>query len=67
MGLVSGRDQTLHDLSDRLNGIMISVELVLRLLEGQDAKEVSQVLARVRDDCVLCTQLLGELREQTPD
>ena len=60
---MSKRDDLLHDLSDRLNGIMISVELVLRLLEGRDSKDVAQILGRVRDDCVISTELLNGLRD----
>ncbi|MFU8816185.1 MAG: hypothetical protein ACNA7W_12620 [Pseudomonadales bacterium] len=61
------RDDLLHDLSDRLNGIMISVELVLRLLEGRDSKDVAQILGRVRDDCVASTELLNGLRDVDAD
>jgi hypothetical protein len=57
------RDDLLHDLSDRLNGILISVELVLRLLEGRDAKDIVQILGRVREDCVASSELLSGLRD----
>ncbi len=60
---MSGRDDLLHDLNDRLNGIMISVELAMRLLEQKESKEVAQILARLRDDCVACTDLVSELRQ----
>jgi hypothetical protein len=60
---VSGRDDLLHDLNDRLNGIMISVELALRLLQQKEPKEVSQILTRLRDDCVICTDVVGRLRQ----
>jgi hypothetical protein len=63
VGIVTPRDEVLHDLSDRFNGIMISVELVLRLLDGRDTKDVAQILARVRDDCVACSDLLNRLRD----
>lgn len=59
---MTGRDDLLHDLNDRLNGIMISVELGMRLLEQKESKEVAQILARLRDDCVACNDLLSELR-----
>lgn len=61
------RDDLLHDLSDRLNGIMISVELVLHLLEGRESKDVTQILSRVRDDCVTSTELLNGLRDEEPE
>jgi len=57
------RDDLLHDLSDRLNGILISVELVLRLLDGRDSKDIAQILERVRDDCVASSELLNGLRD----
>jgi hypothetical protein len=57
------RDELLHDLSDRMNGILISVELVMRLLEGRDAKDVVQILGRVREDCVASSELLNGLRD----
>lgn len=60
---MSGRDDLLHDLNDRLNGIMISVELGMRLLEQKEAREVAQILARLRDDCVACTDLVNDLRQ----
>jgi hypothetical protein len=60
---VTGRDDLLHDLNDRLNGIMISVELALRLLQQKEPKEVAQILTRLREDCVACTDLVGELRQ----
>jgi hypothetical protein len=63
VGLMNSRDDLLHDLSDRLNGIMISVELVLRLLEGREAKDIAQILERVRDDCVASSKLLSDLRD----
>lgn len=62
MGIVTHRDDLLHDLSDRLNGIMISVELVMRLLDGRD-KDIVQILSRVRDDCVASSELLNGLRD----
>lgn len=62
--LVSNRDKLIHDLSDRLNSVSISVELAIRLLEQQsgDAK-VSQVLERVREDCTTCSETIARLRE----
>ncbi len=60
---MSGRDDLLHDLNDRLNGIMISVELGMRLLEQKESREVAQILARLRDDCVACTDLVNNLRQ----
>jgi hypothetical protein len=63
VGIVSQRDELLHDLSDRLNGIMISVELVLRLLDEREARDVVQILSRVRDDCVASSELLNGLRD----
>ena len=60
---MSGRDDLLHDLNDRLNGIMISVELALRLLQQKEPKEVGQILTRLREDCVACTDLVAELRQ----
>lgn len=60
---MSGRDDLLHDLNDRLNGIMISVELAMRLLQQKEPKEVSQILNRLREDCVACNDLVGELRQ----
>lgn len=60
---MSERDELLHDLSDRLNGILISVELVLRLLQDRDAKDIAQILTRVRDDCVASSELLNGLRD----
>lgn len=56
-------DELLHDLNDRLNGIMISVELAIRLHERQDAAEVGQILTRMREDCLACTDLVAELRQ----
>jgi hypothetical protein len=67
VGIVTARDEVLHDLSDRFNGIMISVELVLRLLDGRETKDVAQILARVRDDCVACSGLLNRLRDSEPN
>lgn len=65
---MSGRDDLLHDLNDRLNGIMISVELALRLLQQKEPREVAQILGRLREDCVVCTDLLSELRQsRNPD
>jgi hypothetical protein len=60
---VSGRDDLLHDLNDHLNGIMISVELAMRLLQQKEPKEVAQILSRLREDCVVCTDLVSELRQ----
>jgi hypothetical protein len=60
---VSARDDLLHDLNDRLNGIMISAELAMQLLQQKDPKEVGQILARLRDDCVACNHLVSELRQ----
>ena len=60
---MSGRDDLLHDLNDRLNGIMISVELALRLLQQKESKEVAQILARLRDDCLVCNELVNDLRQ----
>jgi hypothetical protein len=64
---VSTRDDLLHDLNDRLNGIMISAELAMRLLQQKDPKEVGQILARLRDDCVACNHLVSELRQPRHD
>ena len=58
-------DSLIHDLSDRLNSITISVELSIRLLKRQSNPEVLNILERVRDDCGLCSSLLAELREQS--
>jgi hypothetical protein len=63
VGVMNRRDDLIHDLSDRLNGILISVELVLRLLEGRDGKDIAQILGRVRDDCVASSELLNGLRD----
>lgn len=60
---MSGRDDLLHDLNDRLNGIMISVELAMRLLQQKESKEVAQILARLRDDCLACNELVNDLRQ----
>ena len=60
---MNGRDDLLHDLNDRLNGIMISVELAMRLLQQNESKEVAQILARLRDDCLACNGLVNDLRE----
>lgn len=60
---MSARDDLLHDLNDRLNGIMISVELALRLLQQKESKEVGQILTRLREDCGVCNDLVGELRQ----
>lgn len=60
---MSARDDVLHDLNDRLNGIMISVELSMRLLEQNEAKEVAHILARLRDDCLACNELVHSLRQ----
>lgn len=59
---MSDRDELFHDLNDRLNGIMISVELAIRLLKHQEPEEVATILSRLREDCVVCTDLVGELR-----
>lgn len=64
---MSARDDLLHDLNDRLNGIMISVELALRLLQQKETREVGQILTRLREDCVVCTNLVGELRQTRRD
>jgi hypothetical protein len=66
VGIVTVHDDVLHDLSDRFNGIMISVELVLRLLDGRETRDVAQILGRVRDDCVACSDLLNRLRDSDP-
>lgn len=60
---MSGRDDLLHDLNDRLNGIMISVELALRLLQQKETREVGQILTRLREDCVVCNDLVSDLRQ----
>lgn len=61
--VVSDRDQLLHDLSDRLNGVTISVELALRLLKGSQGRDVPSLLERVLDDCNACSRLMAELRD----
>jgi signal transduction histidine kinase len=60
---VSGSDDLLHDLNDRLNGIMISVELALRLLQQKETREVAQILTRLREDSVVCNNLVSDLRK----
>lgn len=55
-------DDLVHDLSDRLNSIEISVELAIQLLEQSDAGEALQTLKRVRGDCQACGGLMSELR-----
>jgi hypothetical protein len=55
----------MHDLADRLNGIGISVELAVRMLQQPDNgknPDIVRVLTRARDDCSACNDLLGELR-----
>jgi hypothetical protein len=61
---LSQREDLLHDLSDRLNGILISVELAIALLDADQptSTEITSVLARVRDDCGACAELLSGLR-----
>lgn len=54
--------RTLHDLSDRLNSVTISVELAAQLL-GSGQGEVKRLLERVLDDCGACSELLAKLRE----
>lgn len=56
-------NRVLHDLSDRLNGVTISVELASQLL-GQDGNpDVRRLLQRVLEDCAACSQLIATLRE----
>lgn len=61
---MSDRDKVLHDLSDRLNGITISVELAVQLLGASGGSEVSRLLKRVLDDCAACSKLMAGLREE---
>lgn len=60
---MSNGDDILHDLNDRLNGILLSVELAIQLLKDKEASEVTQILSRVRDDCSSCSKLVDGLRE----
>jgi hypothetical protein len=59
---VSQRDEVVHKLNDRLNGIAISVELAIRLLAQEPrAAEAREVLHRVAGDCRACADLVKEI------
>ncbi len=56
-------NRALHDLSDRLNGINISIELAVQLLGQDGSPDVKRLLQRVLEDCAACSQLITTLRE----
>lgn len=61
---MSAGDDLVHELSDKLNGILIGVELALHLVKAQDTANIETVLTRARDDCSACAELIAGLRKQ---
>lgn len=57
-------DELIHELGDKLNAVVVTVDLAARLLEDDEQKEAAAALQRAKEDCSACAELMVQLRKQ---